>query len=100
MRHIGVVYRPRTELQSHYINGNLIRQFDSVIHVDDSTGPVLTILSAAQLRRRLRRLRLRLRLGRLLLRLLLLLPPHIRTPTHLHTPAHRHHETNTATNTH
>lgn len=88
MRHIGVVYRPRTELQSHYINGNLIRQFDSVIHVDDSTGPVLKILSAAQLPL-LRRLRL-----------LLLLPPHIRTPTPLHTPAHPHHQTNTATNTH
>lgn len=33
-RAIGVVYRPETELQSHYFTANLIRQFDAVFHFD------------------------------------------------------------------
>jgi erythromycin esterase-like protein len=33
-RAIGVVYRPDTELQSHYFEANLIQQFDIVIHLD------------------------------------------------------------------
>jgi erythromycin esterase-like protein len=33
-RAIGVIYRPETELQSHYFEANLIAQFDVVIHVD------------------------------------------------------------------
>jgi erythromycin esterase-like protein len=33
-RAIGVIYRPETELQSHYFEANLIGQFDVVMHVD------------------------------------------------------------------
>jgi erythromycin esterase-like protein len=33
-RAIGVVYRPDTELQSHYFEADLIQQFDIVIHLD------------------------------------------------------------------
>ncbi|CAF3599728.1 unnamed protein product [Rotaria sp. Silwood1] len=33
-RAIGVIYRPRTERQSHYFDANLSTQFDCVIHVD------------------------------------------------------------------
>jgi erythromycin esterase-like protein len=33
-RAIGVIYRPETELQSHYFEANLIGQFDVMIHVD------------------------------------------------------------------
>jgi erythromycin esterase-like protein len=33
-RAIGVVYRPQTELQSHYFEARLADQFDAVIHVD------------------------------------------------------------------
>jgi erythromycin esterase-like protein len=33
-RAIGVVYRPQTELQSHYLHAVLPEQFDAVIHVD------------------------------------------------------------------
>jgi erythromycin esterase-like protein len=33
-RAIGVIYRPETELQSHYFTADLIRQFDVVIHLD------------------------------------------------------------------
>ncbi|CAF1658853.1 unnamed protein product [Adineta ricciae] len=32
-RAIGVIYRPRTERQSHYLEANLSTQFDCVIHV-------------------------------------------------------------------
>lgn len=32
-RAIGVIYRPRTERQSHYFEANLSTQFDCVIHV-------------------------------------------------------------------
>jgi len=33
-RAIGVIYRPETELQSHYFDADLARQFDAVIHMD------------------------------------------------------------------
>ena len=33
-RAIGVVYRPDTELQSHYFRATMIEQFDAVYHVD------------------------------------------------------------------
>jgi erythromycin esterase-like protein len=33
-RAIGVVYRPETERQSHYLHARLCDQFDAVIHVD------------------------------------------------------------------
>ncbi len=33
-RAIGVIYRPETELQSHYFEADLSRQFDAVIHMD------------------------------------------------------------------
>jgi erythromycin esterase-like protein len=33
-RAIGVIYRPETELQSHYFQADLARQFDAVIHLD------------------------------------------------------------------
>jgi erythromycin esterase-like protein len=33
-RAIGVIYRPDTELQSHYFEADLIQQFDIVIHLD------------------------------------------------------------------
>lgn len=33
-RAIGVIYRPDTELQSHYFYAKISLQFDSVIHID------------------------------------------------------------------
>ncbi len=33
-RAIGVIYRPRTERQSHYFRAQLADQFDAVIHID------------------------------------------------------------------
>jgi erythromycin esterase-like protein len=33
-RAIGVIYRPDTELQSHYFEAQLAQQFDAVIHMD------------------------------------------------------------------
>jgi erythromycin esterase-like protein len=33
-RAVGVVYRPDTELQSHYYKASLPQQFDAVIHID------------------------------------------------------------------
>jgi len=33
-RAIGVVYRPETELESHYFQADIARQFDAVIHID------------------------------------------------------------------
>jgi erythromycin esterase-like protein len=33
-RAIGVIYRPQTELQSHYFDARLAEQFDAVIHLD------------------------------------------------------------------
>jgi erythromycin esterase-like protein len=35
-RFIGVIYRPETERQSHYMSARLAEQFDAVIHVDES----------------------------------------------------------------
>jgi hypothetical protein len=37
-RAIGVIYRPRTERQSHYFYCELPRQFDLVIHLDRTSG--------------------------------------------------------------
>lgn len=33
-RAIGVIYRPRTERQSHYFDASLSTQFDCVIHIE------------------------------------------------------------------
>jgi erythromycin esterase-like protein len=33
-RAIGVVYRPRTERQSHYFQADIVHQFDVVMHID------------------------------------------------------------------
>jgi len=33
-RAIGVIYRPETELQSHYFEAHLAQQFDAVVHID------------------------------------------------------------------
>src|SRR6266550_3652429 len=35
-RAIGVIYLPRTERQSHYFEAHLARQFDAVIHFDET----------------------------------------------------------------
>jgi len=35
-RAIGVIYRPETERQSHYISADLCRQFDLLLHFDDT----------------------------------------------------------------
>src|SRR5258708_13440047 len=35
-RAIGVVYRPQTERQSHYMRARLADQFDAVIHVEET----------------------------------------------------------------
>ena len=37
-RAIGVVYRPETERASHWFHANLARQFDAVIHVDQTSA--------------------------------------------------------------
>jgi erythromycin esterase-like protein len=37
-RAIGVIYRPETERISHYFHADLARQFDAVIHVDNTTA--------------------------------------------------------------
>lgn len=37
-RAIGVIYRPRTERQSHYFRARLADQFDAVIHIDETTA--------------------------------------------------------------
>jgi erythromycin esterase-like protein len=37
-RAIGVVYRPETELQSHYLAAVLAEQFDAVIHLDHTSA--------------------------------------------------------------
>jgi erythromycin esterase-like protein len=37
-RAIGVVYRPKTERVSHYLDACLPDQFDAVIHIDDTKG--------------------------------------------------------------
>ena len=35
-RAIGVIYRPRTERQSHYFHARVGRQFDLLYHFDES----------------------------------------------------------------
>lgn len=35
-RAIGVIYRPETERQSHYFYASVSKQFDSVIHIDET----------------------------------------------------------------
>jgi erythromycin esterase-like protein len=35
-RAIGVIYRPETERQSHYFTAHLTRQFDAVLHFDET----------------------------------------------------------------
>ena len=47
-RAIGVIYRPETELASHYFEAVLPRQFDDYIWVDDSAA--VTPLTTAELR--------------------------------------------------
>ena len=47
-RAIGVIYRPETELASHYFEAVLPRQFDDYVWVDDSTA--VTPLTTAELR--------------------------------------------------
>jgi erythromycin esterase-like protein len=37
-RAIGVIYRPETERQSHYYDVQLPRQFDAIIHLDETTA--------------------------------------------------------------
>jgi len=37
-RAIGVLYRPRTERQSHYFMAQLPRQFDAIIHIDRTSA--------------------------------------------------------------
>jgi erythromycin esterase-like protein len=37
-RAIGVVYRPRTERQSHYFEAELAAQFDAVLHFDETSA--------------------------------------------------------------
>jgi len=37
-RAIGVIYRPMTERQSHYLNARLPEQFDFMIHLDSTTA--------------------------------------------------------------
>jgi erythromycin esterase-like protein len=44
-RAIGVIYRPRTERQSHYFGARIAEQFDAVIHFDTTTA--LTPLETA-----------------------------------------------------
>jgi len=39
-RAIGVIYRPRTERQSHYFLADLAAQFDAVIHIDETSALV------------------------------------------------------------
>jgi len=33
---MGVIYRPQTELASHYFRARLGEQFDAMIHIDES----------------------------------------------------------------
>ncbi|HLB34794.1 MAG TPA: erythromycin esterase family protein, partial [Chthoniobacterales bacterium] len=35
-RAIGVIYRPETERWSHYYHAQLPKQFDAVIHIDET----------------------------------------------------------------
>jgi erythromycin esterase-like protein len=49
-RAIGVVYRPRTERQSHYFRARLAEQFDAVIHLEKTRAvePLERTLQPAQ----------------------------------------------------
>jgi erythromycin esterase-like protein/orotate phosphoribosyltransferase len=46
-RAIGVIYRPRTERQSHYFRARLADQFDVVMHIDETRGVEPIELSAS-----------------------------------------------------
>jgi protein-L-isoaspartate(D-aspartate) O-methyltransferase len=46
-RAIGVIYRPETELQSHYFQADLPRQFDEYIWFDETEA--VTPLETAEL---------------------------------------------------
>ena len=35
-RAIGVIYRPDTQRQSHYVHTRLAQQFEAVIHIDET----------------------------------------------------------------
>lgn len=37
-RAIGVIYRPESERQSHYLYTRLTKQFDAMIHIDETTA--------------------------------------------------------------
>ena len=37
-RCIGVIYRPQTELQSHYAEADLTKQFDGFVWFDETTA--------------------------------------------------------------
>jgi erythromycin esterase-like protein len=39
-RAIGVIYRPETERQSHYFHARLPRQFDAIVHLDETRALV------------------------------------------------------------
>jgi protein-L-isoaspartate(D-aspartate) O-methyltransferase len=47
-RAIGVIYRPETELQSHYFPATLPRQFDEWIWLDETEAvtPITEVLRA------------------------------------------------------
>ena len=47
-RAIGVIYRPETEVASHYFEAELTRQFDEYIWVDETAA--ITPLTTAELR--------------------------------------------------
>ena len=48
-RAIGVVYLPETERASHYFEASLSRQFDAVVHIDETTAlaPLDAVADAA-----------------------------------------------------
>jgi len=37
-RYIGVIYRPKTEFHSHYSASDLSKQYDAVIHIDETSA--------------------------------------------------------------
>jgi erythromycin esterase-like protein len=37
-RAIGVIYRPETERQSHYFHARMARQFDALVHLDETSA--------------------------------------------------------------
>jgi erythromycin esterase-like protein len=37
-RMIGVIYRPETERASHYVRARAARQFDVLVHIDETTA--------------------------------------------------------------